>query len=100
MFTLDTESGFRDVVLINGAWGLGEMIVQGRVTPDEFLVWKSGLEQKKLHPIIDRRLGVKLEKMVYAQSGHGIQQTKIEHTTPSERTQFVLSDKEVLLLAK
>ena len=44
MFTLDTESGFPNIVLINGSWGLGEMIVKGEVTPDEFIVWKEGLK--------------------------------------------------------
>jgi pyruvate,water dikinase len=53
MFTLDTESGFPDVVLINGSWGLGEMIVKGEVTPDEFFVWKKGLAEGVAHPIIE-----------------------------------------------
>lgn len=61
MFTLDTESGFPNVVLINGSWGLGEMIVQGEVTPDEFFVWKEGLKRGVAHPIIEKKLGVKLK---------------------------------------
>lgn len=101
IFTLDTESGFRDIVLINGSWGLGEMIVQGKVTPDEFLVWKSGLKHKEsVKPIIDKRLGVKEYKMVYSSSGRGIKQTKVIGTTKKERNNFILSDKEVLTLAR
>ena len=65
MFTVDTESGFSNIVLINGSWGLGEMIVKGEVTPDEFIVWKEGLAQKVAHPIIEKKLGVKLRKMIY-----------------------------------
>ena len=59
MFTLDTESGFKDVVNINGTWGLGEMIVQGEIIPDEFLVYKPFLENKKLDPIISKKKGEK-----------------------------------------
>ncbi|MDE2018889.1 MAG: phosphoenolpyruvate synthase [Patescibacteria group bacterium] len=104
MFTLDTESGFPHVVLINGSWGLGEMIVKGEVTPDEFLVWKkpfsnlTKLENAHL-PIIDKKLGVKLRKMVY-HHGSAIEQTKIVPTTEAERTTFVLTDKEVQQLAR
>ena len=98
MFTLDTESGFPNVILINGSLGLGEMIVKGEVTPDEFLVWKEGLAQGVKHPIIDKRLGVKNRKMIY-HKGKGIQQTKIVETTPAERTSFMLTDAEVIKLA-
>ncbi len=99
MFSLDTESGFSNVVLINGSWGLGEMIVKGQVTPDEFLVWKEGVKKNIARPIIDKRLGVKLRKMVY-RTGRGIQQTAIVPTTTKERDSFVITDKEVLKLAK
>ena len=99
MFTLDTESGFPNVVIINGSWGLGEMIVKGEVTPDEFLVWKEGIKQNIAQPIIDKKLGVKLRKMIY-HKGASIQQTKIIPTSPAERDSFVLSDKEVMQLAK
>ena len=58
MFTLDTESGFRDVVVINGAWGLGEAIVQGQATPDEWVVFKPTLKTGA-RPIVSRRLGSK-----------------------------------------
>lgn len=96
MFTLDTESGFPGIILINGSWGLGEMIVQGQVTPDEFLVFKEKLEDKNLVPIIDKKLGVKNQKMVYGNSSP----TKIISTTQKEREDFCLSDAEILTLAK
>ena len=99
MFTLDTESGFPNIVLINASWGLGEMIVKGEVTPDEFIVWKEGLRQNVVQPIIEKKLGVKLRKMIYHASS-GIQQTKIIPTTPKERASFSLTDKEVIELAK
>ncbi len=93
MFTLDTESGFPDVVLINGSWGLGEMIVQGEVTPDEFLVFK------KTGAVISKQLGVKDKKMIYS-TGRGIKKTKIINTSQKENGSFVLSDTEILQLAK
>jgi len=98
MFTLDTESGFPNVVLINASWGLGEMIVKGEVTPDEFFVWKEGLKQGVAHPIIEKKLGVKLRKMIY-HVGKQIQQTKIIPTSLLEQTSFTLTDKEVAQLA-
>ena len=99
MFTLDTESGFKDVILISAAYGLGEMVVQGKVTPDEFMVWKSGIESAVL-PIISKKLGGKAKKMIYAPERKGLIQTKVMATTSKERTQFALTDKEVMLLAK
>ena len=98
MFSLDTESGFPNIVLINGSWGLGEMIVKGEVTPDEFIVWKKGLEDNVAHPIIEKKLGVKLRKMIY-HHGKNIQQTKVIPTTDVEKNSFVLTDKEVAQLA-
>src|SRR5688572_25288740 len=68
MFTLDTESGFRDVVVVNGAWGLGEAIVQGMATPDEWIVFKPTLATGA-RPIVSRRLGTKEVKMVYGLDG-------------------------------
>ncbi len=100
MFTVDTESGFPNVIIINGSWGLGEMIVQGEVTPDEFLVFKTNLKNEKLCPIIEKHLGVKNRKMVYAQALHSIQQTKIIPTSPAEQKSFTLTDKEILTLAR
>jgi pyruvate,water dikinase len=112
MFTLDTESGFKDVVLINGSWGLGEMIVQGEVTPDEFLVFKPFLKAKNgeyqrekslIKPIIDKKLGVKDKKMIYSGSGkigHGIKNTKIISASQKEKETFVLKEDEIIKLAK
>ncbi len=91
IFTLDTESGFPDVVLINGVWGLGEMIVQGEVTPDEFLVFK------KTKAIISKRIGPKTQKMIY---GKGKKRTEVVAVPDSEAGSFVLSDEEVLKLAE
>lgn len=95
MFTLDTESGFKGVVLINAAYGLGEYVVKGRVVPDQFYVFKEGL-QKGFKSIISRRLGTKEVKLVYApQSG-----TKQEKVKISEQKQFCLTEDEVVQLAK
>ena len=99
MFTIDTESGFRNVVLINGSWGLGEMIVQGEVTPDEFLVFKNNIGKSNINPIISKSLGAKRQKMVYSLGGTGTKMTKIKSTTPKERKSFVLTDKEINKLA-
>ena len=96
MFTLDTETGFKEVVLINGSWGLGEMIVGGEVTPDEFLVFKKNLQDDKYMPIIDKTLGTKDRKMIYGKQTP----TEIIPTTMHERTHFILTDKEILQLAK
>ena len=108
MFSLDTETGFKDVILINGSWGLGEMVVQGEVTPDEFVVFKKTLGQtvkqhpikhllnKKLYrPIISKSLGVKNRKMVYGENSP----TKIIETSKKEFDSFVLDDDEILKLA-
>ena len=100
MFTLDTESGFRDVVLINATLGLGELIVQGAVTPDEFLVFKSTIN-KTPKPIIDKVLGVKQKKMIYATgAGAGIKKTKVISTTQKEQNSFTLNDEEIMELAR
>jgi len=96
MFTLDTETGFRDVVLINGAWGLGENVVKGRITPDEFCVFKGTLDGK-FKPIIYKKLGKKELKLVYAAGGR---QTKNIKTKTSEQDKFVLSDADILKLAQ
>jgi len=100
MFTVDTESGFKDLVIINGSYGLGEMIVQGEVTPDEFLVYKSNLGKKGIDPIIEKRMGVKLKKMIYAPSAKKLIQTKIISTTKAEQDNFILTDKEIITLAE
>jgi pyruvate,water dikinase len=97
LFTLDTESGFRDVVFITGAYGLGENVVQGAVDPDEFYVHKPTCEAG-FRAVLQRGLGRKQMRMVYSQSRGG--QTTANLPTPeSERSQFCLSDSEVLTLA-
>ena len=97
MFSIDTESGFDKVVLINAAWGLGENVVQGAVNPDEYEVYKPFLSDPKLVPVIERALGAKEIKMVYAGEGR---QTKNVPTSKAERRSFVLNDAEILDLAR
>ena len=98
MFSIDTETGFRDLVVITGAWGLGENVVQGAVTPDEFLVFKPLLKDNGLMPIIGKTLGAKEKKIVYARGGS--RTTKNLETPRKERLQFVLDDEEILKLAR
>lgn len=98
VFTLDTESGFRDVILITGVYGLGENIVQGKVDPDEFYVHKPTLKQG-YRAVLSRSLGEKQMRMVYA-SGRGSRTTTRNlRTTERERERFCISDAEVLKLA-
>ncbi len=99
MFTLDTESGFRDVVLVTAAYGLGENIVGGAVNPDEFLVYKPALEQG-LSAILQRRLGDKKIKMVYAADTVTGPSTRNVEVHPEAQRQFSISDSEVLELAR
>jgi pyruvate, water dikinase len=97
IFTLDTETGFRDVVLVTGAWGLGETVVQGRVNPDEFWVHKPTLAAG-FRPIVRRERGEKALELVYAEGGT---QRVTERRVPTERRQrFVLTEDEVLELAR
>ncbi len=96
MFTIDTESGFEDVVYITGAWGLGENVVQGAVNPDEFYVFKPTLK-KGFRPIVSKRLGLKQFKMVYTDDPK--EPVKNIETSPKERNTYVLSDDEILKLA-
>lgn len=96
IFTLDTESGFRDVVLISSSYGLGESVVQGVVTPDEWLVFKPTLKTGH-RPIVGRRLGTKEVRLVY---GDGSRTTRSEATSPEERKKFSLTDNEVFKLAR
>jgi pyruvate,water dikinase len=96
IFTLDTESGFRDVVTVTGAYGLGEFIVQGVVTPDEWLVFKPTLVNG-YESIVGRRLGSKGVKLVYAT---GTRSTRSEATPVRDRAQYCLSDSEVAQLAR
>jgi pyruvate,water dikinase len=97
MFTLDTESGFRDVVLINGSWGLGENIVQGAVNPDEWYVFKPTLRTGH-KAIIQRTLGEKSMRMVYTLDSS--RPTRNVPVPAEERRKFCLTDDEVLTLAK
>jgi pyruvate,water dikinase len=97
LFTLDTESGFPDVVLINSAYGLGESVVKGRVDPDEFLVFKPTLRQG-FRPVLKRQVGAKQEKLVYAlRGGHT---TRVVPVPTEERERLSLTDEEVLSLAR
>lgn len=98
MFSLDTDSGFPDLVVINAAWGLGEAVVQGSVSPDEYRVFKPRLDQGELVPILAKVLGAKQTKVVYAVGGK--RTTKTIDTPAQERERFVLSDDEILLLAR
>ncbi|HVA96336.1 MAG TPA: phosphoenolpyruvate synthase [Candidatus Acidoferrales bacterium] len=97
LFTLDTESGFRNAILINGAWGLGEFIVKGVVTPDEFMVFKPTLK-KGFKPIISKKLGSKEKKLVY--SVEGTAPTKTLPVNAVDQQKFVLSDEQILQLAR
>jgi len=100
LFTLDTESGFPDVVLINGAWGLGESVVKGSVNPDRFMVYKPLLD-RDFQPIIERTCGSKVEKMLYADSDNEPgKTTRTVATCETERQHLVLSDDDILTLAR
>jgi pyruvate,water dikinase len=99
MFTMDTESGFRDVVFITASWGLGEMIVQGAVNPDEFYVHKPMLRAGKT-PVIRRGLGSKLQKMVFADQATADRSVRTVDVSESDRHRFCLSDEDVIELAR
>ncbi len=96
MFTLDTETGFKDVVVINAIYGLGELIVQGMVTPDEYMVFKPTFRQG-YSAIIEKKLGKKDRKMVY---GAGEDRTKVVNVSVPDQKRFALTDKEILKLAE
>lgn len=98
MFSIDTESGFPDMIVINAAWGLGENVVQGTVNPDEYQVFKPLLKNDTLSPIIGKALGTKERTMVYASGGN--KTTENIRTPRQRRLQFVLSDDEILSLAR
>ncbi len=99
MFSIDTETGFDKVVLINAAWGLGENVVQGAVDPDEYQVFKPFLDKPALVPIVDKRLGGKALKMIYAAEGSERPVRNVP-TSKAERESYVLSDAEILQLAR
>ena len=98
MFTLDTDSGFRDVVFITSSYGLGETVVQGAVNPDEFYVYKPALRAGQW-PIVRRSLGAKATKMVYGDAQSGVRTRTID-VAPEERARFSLTDDDVIALAK
>jgi pyruvate,water dikinase len=98
MFTLDTDSGFRDVVFITGAWGLGETVVQGAVNPDEFYLYKPALRAGK-HAVVRRNLGGKAVKMVYAPAGSEERVVTVE-VAEADRRRFCLGDADLEALAR
>ncbi|WP_438765637.1 phosphoenolpyruvate synthase [Kushneria sp. TE3] len=99
MFTIDTESGFDQVVFITAAWGLGEMVVQGAVNPDEYYVHKPGLAANR-PSVVRRSMGTKAERMVYADDrAHG-KQVRIEPVDAADQDRFCLSDDEIEALAR
>ncbi|HEY9809809.1 MAG TPA: phosphoenolpyruvate synthase [Halomicronema sp.] len=97
MFSIDTESGFKNAALITAAYGLGENVVQGAVNPDEYLVFKPTLKEN-FRPILKKQLGSKEVKMVY--EAGGTKYTKNVPVAPSERDKFCINDEEILTLAK
>ena len=98
MFTIDTESGFPDNAIINAGWGLGETVVKGTINPDQYTVYKPFLENEALTPIVGKTKGDKAKKIVYAE-GDG-EPTKTVETNEEERNALVLSDDEILTLAR
>lgn len=98
MFSIDTETGFPDVVVIDAAWGLGENVVQGSVNPDSYMVFKPLLDRRDLMPILRKRLGSKEKKLVYARSAG--QTTRNADTSARERGSFVLEDDDIVQLAR
>lgn len=98
IFSIDTETGFKEAILITGAYGLGETIVQGTVNPDEFYVFKPTL-RTGFRPIIQKKLGTKEIKMIYASETES-ESTVINPVTLEERNRFCLNEDEILLLAK
>ena len=96
MFSIDTDSGFRDVVYITAAYGLGENVVQGVVDPDQFYVFKPTLKEG-FSPIVEKKLGTKDRKLVYMRHGSGAEQKEVK---VEEQRQFALNDDEILVLAR
>ena len=98
LFTIDTDTGFPDVILINSSWGLGENVVQGTVSPDEYLVYKPSLLIPGTKPIMRKRLGKKEKTMIFAR-GPG-KTTRNMETTRAKSNRFSLGDDDVMLLAR
>ena len=99
MFSLDTESGFEKVVFITSSYGLGELVVQGAVNPDEFYVYKPALASNR-QAIIQRRLGTKINKMIFGTGTDTRSATMIVDVEPQEQSQFSINDTEVQTLAR
>jgi pyruvate,water dikinase len=99
MFTLDTDSGFRNVVFITASYGLGETVVQGAVNPDEFYVYKPSLREGR-QSILRRTLGAKAIKMVYAPPGETSKRVKTVEVAEAERRRFCISDADIEALAR
>ena len=97
MFSIDTETGFPRTVLINAAWGLGELVVQGVVDPDEYIVFKPFLDDESKKPIIEKKVGAKERKMTF---GAGKQPLKTVSTAKADQHKFVLEDDEIMTLAR
>ena len=98
LFTIDTESGFPGIATISAAWGLGETIVQGTVNPDHYVVFKPLLDKPDARPIIEKTLGEKAIRMIYAEEGG--RQTRVVPSTEAQRQSFVLDDEEILELGR
>jgi pyruvate,water dikinase len=96
IFSIDTESGFKDVVYITSAYGLGENVVQGIVNPDQFYVFKPALK-RGFRPIVEKKLGTKEKRLIYKENGIGTEQKEV---ALQDRREFALSDDEVLTLAR
>ncbi|MCO6412018.1 MAG: phosphoenolpyruvate synthase [Thiogranum sp.] len=99
MFTIDTESGFQDVVLVTASYGLGEMVVQGAVNPDEFYVYKPALKQGR-QAVLRRSVGEKAVKMVYSDSAATDSPVRVVDVPETERRRFSLNDEQVSELAR
>lgn len=99
LFTLDTDTGFPDLILISAAWGLGENVVQGTIEPDQYRVFKKPeFLVGEFDPIIEKLCGAKERRRVYAESG--AETTRDEETSQAQRDAFVLSDQEIVTLAR
>jgi len=94
MFSIDTESGFKDAVYLTGAWGLGENVVQGTVNPDQFYIFKPTLK-KGFKPILEKKVGAKQKRMIYSEKG-----TEQQEVSQEDRDRFVINDDEIITLAK
>jgi pyruvate, water dikinase len=100
MFTIDTDSGFPDTVLVDAAWGLGESVVAGEVDPDEYLVFKPMLGDDAVNPVISKKIGSKATKIVYRDvDDPDADPTRTLETSEEERTSYVLTDDEIRRLA-